>query len=71
MEVNERIKPNIINGLDLTFSSALGLFLADNNLLFFLERRLGKGLITINFIFKLITLMFWTNLYGNQQHFDN
>ena len=47
MEVNEMIKPNIINGLDLTFSS-LGLFLEDTKLLFFLERRFGKGLITIN-----------------------
>ena len=44
MEVNEMIKPNIINGLDLTFSS-LRLFLEDT-LLSFLERRLGKGLIT-------------------------
>ena len=49
MEVNEMTKPNIINGLDLTFSSFLGLFLEDTKLLFFLERRLGKGLITINF----------------------
>ena len=57
MEVNEMTKPNIINGLDLTFSS-LRLFLEDNKLLFFLERRLGKGLITINFRFKLITLKF-------------
>jgi len=71
MEVNEIIKPNIINGLDLTFSSSLGLFLEETKLLFLLERRLGKGLITINFRFKLITLKFWTNLYGNQQHFDN
>ena len=46
MEVNEMIKPNIINGLDLTFSS-FGLFLEDTNLLFLLEIRLGKGLITI------------------------
>ena len=58
MEVNEMIKPNIINGLDLTFSSSLGLFLEDTKFLFFLERRLGKGLITINFRFKLITLKF-------------
>ena len=58
MEVNEMIKPNIINGLDLTFSSSLGLFLEDTNLIFFLERRFGKGLITINFRFKLITLKF-------------
>ena len=47
MEVNEIIKPNIINGLDLMFSSSLGLFLEDTKLLSLLERRLGKGLITI------------------------
>ena len=58
MEVNEMIKPNIINGLDLTFSSSIGLFLEVPNLLFFFERRFGKGLITINFRFKLITLKF-------------
>ena len=58
MEVNEMIKPNIINGLDLTFSSSLGLFLEDTKLLFFLERRLGKGLITINLIYRLITPWF-------------
>ena len=57
MEVNEMIKPNIINGLDLTFSS-LGLFLEDAKLLFFLERRFGKGLITINLRSELITLEF-------------
>ena len=57
MEVNEMIKPNIINGLDLTFSS-LRLFLEDKELLFLLERRLGKGLITINLRSKLITLKF-------------
>ena len=56
MEVNEMIKPNIINGLDLTFSSSLGLFLEDTNLLFLLERRLGKGLITLNLRTKLINL---------------
>ena len=48
MDVNEMTKPNIINGLDLTFSSTLGLFLEDNGFLSFLDRRLGKGLITIN-----------------------
>ncbi len=48
MEVNEMIKPNIISGLDLTLSSALRLFLEDTMLLFLLERRLVKGLITIN-----------------------
>ena len=58
MEVNEMIKPNIINGLDLTFSSSLELFLEDNKLLFFLDRRLGKGLITINLRVKQITLKF-------------
>ncbi len=57
MEVNEMTKPNIINGLDLTFSS-LRLFLEDNKLLFLLERSLGKGLITINFRSKLVTLKF-------------
>ena len=58
MEVKEMIKPNIINGLDLTFSSSLGLFLEDTKLLFFLERRFGKGLITMNLRSKLITLKF-------------
>ena len=58
IEVNEMIKPNIINGLDLTFFSSLGLFLEDAKLLFFFDRRLGKGLITIKFRFKLITLEF-------------
>ena len=58
IEVNEMIKPNIINGLDLTFSSSLGLFLEETKLLFLLERRLGKGLITIKLRFKLITLKF-------------
>ena len=57
IEVNEMIKPKIINGLDLT-SSSLSLFLEDAKLLFLLERRLGKGLITINLRFKLITLKF-------------
>ena len=56
MEVNEMIKPNIISGLDLTFSSSLGLFLEETKLLFLL--RLGKGLITIILILKLITLKF-------------
>ena len=54
MEVNEMIKPKIINGLDLTFSSSFGLFLEDTNLLSFLERRLGKGLIIIKLKSKLI-----------------
>ena len=58
MEVNDRTKPNIINGLDLTFSSSLGLFLECTKLLFLLERRLGKGLITINLRAKQINLKF-------------
>ena len=58
MEVNETTKPNIINGLDLAFSSSLELFLEDTNLPFFLERRFGKGLITMNLRSKLITLKF-------------
>jgi len=71
MEVNEITKPNIINGLDLTFSSSLELFLEDTELIFLLERRLGKGLITINLRSKLVTLKFQINFYGNQQYFDN
>ena len=58
MEVNERTNPNMINGLDLTFSSSFELFLEDNGLPFFLERRFGKGLITMNLRSKLITLKF-------------
>ena len=59
IEVNEMMKPNIINGLDLMFSSFLSLFFEEGKFLtFFLLIRLGKGLITINFRFKLITLKF-------------
>ena len=58
MEVSETIKPNIINGLDLMFSSPLGLFLEDTKFLFFLGRRFGKGLITIKLRSRLITLKF-------------
>jgi len=59
MEVNEMMKPNIINGLDLTFSSLLSLFFEEEKFLsFFLKIRLEKGLITINFRFKLFTLKF-------------
>ena len=58
MEVNEMTKPNIISGLDLTFSSSLELFLEDTNFPFFLERSFGKGLITMNLRSKLVTLMF-------------
>ena len=57
IEVNEMINPKIINGLDLRFSS-LGLFLEDIKLLSLLERRLEKGLITINMRSKLINLKF-------------
>ena len=58
IEVNEMIEPSITNGLDITFSSNLGLFLEDTELLCFLERRFGKGLITMNLRSKLITLKF-------------
>ena len=58
MEVNEMTKPNIINGIDFKFSFSLGLFLEVAELLFLLERRLGKGLITINLESHLITLKF-------------
>ena len=58
IDVNEMIKPNIINGLDLTFSSSLGLFLEAAKLRSLLERILEKGLITTNMISKLITLKF-------------
>jgi len=43
IEDNEMIKPSIIRGLDLRFSSSLRLFLEDTKLLSLLERRLGKG----------------------------
>jgi len=36
MEVNEMIKPNIINGLDFTFSSILRLLFEEKFLSFFL-----------------------------------
>ena len=58
MEVSEMIKPNIINGLDLTFSSSLGLFLEDPKLRSLLDRRLEKGLITINIRSGFISLKF-------------
>ena len=58
IEVNEMIKPNIINGLELTFSSSIELFLEDAKLGSLLERRLEKGLITINMRSELITLKF-------------
>ncbi len=35
MEVNEMIKPNIINSLDLTFSSFLSLFFEEGKFLSF------------------------------------
>ena len=58
IEVKEIIKPNIINGLDLTFSFSLGLFLEDAKVLSLLERRLEKGLITINMRSEIINLKF-------------
>ncbi len=58
IEVNEMIKPSIIKGLDLTFSSFLSLLFEEEKLLSFLYTRLEKGLITINFRFKLFTLRF-------------
>ena len=58
IEVNEMINPNIINDLDLTFSFSLRLFLEDTKLLSLLEKRLEKGLVTINMRSKLITLKF-------------
>ena len=58
IEVNEMIKPNIISGLDLTLFSSLGLFFEGAKLLSFLDRSLGKGLITMKFRFRLITLVF-------------
>ena len=58
MEVNEITKPNIINGLDLTFSTSLGIFSEVTKLLFLLERSFGKGLITINLRSKLVNLKF-------------
>ena len=49
MEVNEMMKPNMINGLDFKFSSCLSLLFAEAKFLsFFLKIGLGKGLITIN-----------------------
>ena len=59
IEVNEITIPNIINGLDLTFSSCLGVLSEEDKFLsFFLLIRLEKGLITIIFRFKLIILKF-------------
>ena len=51
-------KKTNIGYLDLTLSSSLELFLEDTNSPFFLERRFGKGLITINLRSKQITLKF-------------
>ena len=43
MEVNEMIKPKIINGLDLTFSSCLTLLLEEDKFLsFFFIDKIGK-----------------------------
>ena len=75
MEVNEMIKPNIINGLDLMFSSRLSLLFAEDKFLsFFLFIRFGKGLITIKLIFKLITYIFehfapWRAKFGIHMEF--
>jgi hypothetical protein len=55
IELNEMINPNIISGLDLTFSSLLGLLFEEDKLLsFFLLIRLGKGLITIKLNLNLL-----------------
>ena len=55
IEVNEMIKPNIINGLDLRFSSLLSLFFEEDGFLsLFLLIRLGKSLITIKLRFSLL-----------------
>ena len=55
MEVIEMRKPDIINGLDLTFSSFLSsLFEEDGFLSIFLLIRLGKSLITIKLRFRLL-----------------
>ena len=58
IEVKETIKPKIISGLDLTFSSCLGLFFEEEEILSFVELRFEKGLITINVRIKLVTLKF-------------
>jgi len=43
MEDNEMIKPNIINGLDLRFSSCLSLFFEEEIFLsFFFINKIGK-----------------------------
>ena len=52
------IKPNIISGLDLTFSSLLVLLFEKDTFLSFFLIRLEKGLITIKLRIKLITLKF-------------
>ena len=68
IEVSEIIKPNIINGLDVT--SSLATLLEGVRFLSFLKRRLEKGFITIKFL-NLITLKFEINFYGNPQYFGN
>ncbi len=71
-EVNEKIKPNIINGVDLMFSFCLSWLFEEEKLIsFFFKIRLEKGLTTRKFKYILITLNFWTNFYGNQQYFDS
>ena len=57
IDVIETIKPKIIKGFDLMFSSLLDKLLFDNKLLsIFLLKRLRKGLVTIRF--RLIALVF-------------
>ena len=52
MEVNEMIKPNIINGLDLTFSSFLSLFFEEGKFLSLFDI---DGFLTGNLIFKSLS----------------
>ena len=44
MEVNEMIKPNIINGLDLRFSSFSGTYILEDRqiFIFFFINKIGK-----------------------------
>ena len=57
-EDKEMIKPNIINGLDLTFSSCLSLFLEEKFPSFFFINKIGKRFIHDKFEIKLIKLKF-------------
>ena len=58
IDVNEIIKPDIINGLDLTSSILRELFDEDNFLSFFLNLKLERGFITIKLGLKIIALNF-------------